>query len=116
MNGCSRLARMPLAAEAANDGVGVHAPLEHLERDAFLDLSLAHREIHRPHPASTQFALESIRTDVPSLDLFGRGDRRPRHLLIVETHIEKYMQAKLAEARRTSFARSDANVARRSAE
>ena len=66
---------LALIAEAADDRVGVHAALEHLERDAFLEgVVAADGKVDGAHPAASQFPDEAVRTDPHAVDavvLFG---------------------------------------------
>ena len=55
---------LPLGAEAADDGVGVHAALEDLQRDALVEhVVVAHREEHGAHAALAQLAHEPVGPD-----------------------------------------------------
>ena len=66
---------LALVAEAADDRVGVHAALEHFERDAFLEgVVAADGKVDGAHAAASQFPDEAIRTDSHAVDaavLFG---------------------------------------------
>jgi hypothetical protein len=78
---------LPLVAEALDDGVGVHATAEHLERDAFAKLVVAaDGEIDRPHPAAAQFAHEAVRSDLPALDRILRTECRLGDGVVAVTH------------------------------
>ena len=53
---------LPLVAEAADDAVGVHAALEHLDRHALLErIIVADAEIHGAHAAMADLANQAIR-------------------------------------------------------
>ena len=57
---------LPLLQETTQDEVGIHAPLDELERDVMLKLAVdAFGEVDRPHAAPPQFAHEAIGCDAP---------------------------------------------------
>jgi hypothetical protein len=61
---------LALVAEAADDGVGVPAALEHLERDALLErVVAADGEVDRTHPPASQFPDEAVWTDPQAVDV-----------------------------------------------
>ena len=56
---------LPLVPEAADDAVGVHAALEHLDRHALLErIIVADAEIHGAHSAMTDLANQRATEDV----------------------------------------------------
>ena len=55
---------LPLGAEAADDGVGVHPPLEDLQGDPLVeDVVVAHGQEDRAHAALAQLADEPVGAD-----------------------------------------------------
>ena len=55
---------LTLVAEAADDGIGVHAAFEDLDGDALLvRVVAADGQIDRPHAATSQLATQTIRPD-----------------------------------------------------
>ena len=55
---------LPLGAEAADDGIGVHPALQHLEGDALVErVVVADGEIDRAHAALAQLADQAVGTD-----------------------------------------------------
>ena len=68
----------PLVDEAADDPVGVHAPLDQLERDLPGELLLvADRQVDRPHAAPSQLGEDAVGSDPQPLD---RGPQLPLEL------------------------------------
>ena len=60
---------LPLVPEAADDRVGVHAALEHLERHALLKrVVAAHGQVDRAHAAAPQLPDEAIGPDPHAVD------------------------------------------------
>ncbi len=54
---------LPLVPEAADDAVGVHAALEHLDRHALLErIIVADAKVHGAHAAMTDLANQAVRT------------------------------------------------------
>ena len=61
---------LPLGTKAADDGLGVHPPLEDLQRHPLAeDVVIAHRQVHGAHAALAELAHEPVGADA-------RVDRR----------------------------------------
>ncbi len=75
---------LALVPEAADDAVGVHAALEHLDRDALLErVIVADAEIHGAHAAMTDFPNQAVRTKTSVLTEVGRNFGRDSRAAVV---------------------------------
>ena len=55
---------LPFMTEPADDRLGIHAPLEDLDRDAFVEgFVIANAEKHLPHATVAEDAYQSVRAD-----------------------------------------------------